>query len=45
MAWESVGVCVLTTYMPAARDEYETLRTERDRIAAVHAAYEAFQYH
>ena len=31
--------------LAAARDEYETLRTERDRIAAVHAAYDAFQYH
>jgi len=31
--------------LAAARDEYETLRTERDHTAAVHTAYDAFQYH
>ena len=29
----------------AARDAYEALRAERDRIAAVHAAYDAYEYH
>ena len=29
----------------AARDAYEALRTERDRVAAVHAAYDAYEYH
>ena len=37
-----------TTTLPsiaAARDAYETLRAERDRIAQVHAAYDGFEYH
>ena len=37
-----------TTELPsiaAARDEYEALRAERDRVARVHAAYDAFEYH
>ena len=29
----------------AARDAYEALRAERDRVAAVHAAYDAYEYH
>ena len=29
----------------AARDEYEALRVERDRIAAVHTAYDDYTYH
>ena len=31
--------------LAAARDAYEGLRAERGRIAAVHAAYDAFEYH
>ena len=31
--------------LAAARDEYEALRVERDRVAAVHDAYDAFTYH
>ena len=28
-----------------ARAEYEALRAERDRVAQVHAAYDAYEYH
>ena len=37
-----------TTTLPsiaAARDEYEALRAERDRVGAVHAAYDDYAYH
>ena len=37
-----------TTELPsiaAARAAYEKVRAERDRVAAVHAAYDAFEYH
>ena len=42
------GLDFATTELPsiaAARDEYEALRAERDRVARVHAAYDAFEYH
>ena len=42
------GVDFATTTLPSiasARDEYEALRAERDRVAQVHAAYDAFEYH
>ena len=37
-----------TTTLPsiaAARDGYEALRAERDRVGAVHAAYDDYAYH
>ena len=42
------GVDFATTALPsiaAARGEYEALRTERGRVAGVHAAYDAYEYH
>jgi len=42
------GLDFATTTLPsiaAARDEYEALRAERDRVAQVHDAYDAYEYH
>ena len=40
-----VPVRTVLPSIAAARDEYEALRAERDRVARVHAAYDAFEYH